>query len=73
MAKISKRELLIILVIAFFVATLLFKFAIAKIGDLRCADISGCYSNAGCGEPGKVVGTCIIECESGAIIICPTI
>lgn len=52
---------------------LLFKMAIAKIGDLRCADISGCYSNAGCGEPGKVTGTCIIECESGAVIICPSV
>lgn len=39
-------------------------------GDLRCEDIVGCTSSAGCGGPGKVTN-CFLECSGGAVIACP--
>lgn len=38
--------------------------------DLRCLDLVGCKSNAGCGGPGSPSG-CLILCEDGAVVSCP--
>jgi len=38
--------------------------------DLRCLDIVGCRSKAGCGTAGSPLG-CILQCQDGSTIFCP--
>lgn len=41
-------------------------------GDLKCHDISGCTTEAGCGGPGTVF-SCDLTCDNGSTVDCPEV